>query len=66
MVHSGCNQQSFRDTIRETWGHPSLLEEFRASVVFFVGRSYDMRVELAVQEESQKHGDIVQSGEIIF
>ena len=65
IVHTSANHGAFRDTIRKTWGHPGVLEELKASVVFFVGRTHDMRVEHSLKEESDKFGDIVQSGKYL-
>ena len=64
MVHTSPGHRDFRDVIRQTWGHPGVLEELEASVVFFVGRTFDMRDEHSVKLESEKFGDIVQSGKL--
>ena len=62
VVHTSPSHWKYRDTIRKTWGHPNLLEELNASVVFLVGRSHDVRLEYSLQKESELYGDIVQSG----
>ena len=66
VVHTSASHRDFRNTIRKTWGHPGVLEELQASVLFFVGRTHDLRVEHSLQAESKQYGDIVQSGKIIF
>ena len=66
IVHTSANHKDFRTNIRQTWGHPGVMEELGASVVFFVGRSHNMRVEYSLKKESEKYGDIVQSGQCVF
>ena len=62
IVHTSPNHQEFRNIIRDTWGDQDIMRSLDASVIFFVGRSDDVKAEYRIKQESEQFGDIVQGG----
>ena len=62
VVHTRPENSDFRSVIRQTWGEQKLLDGLNAKIYFFVGRSEDLRIEVTLKAEQEKHGDLVQSG----
>lgn len=59
-VTSSVGHRDRRDAIRDTWAQKIDLGAQSVSLVFLLGSTTDSQVQLAVDEEAESHGDILQ------
>ena len=60
VVKSTLSNFDRRAAIRKTWGSVKILDDVMFQVVFVVGKTDDIKTMKKIDDEHEKHGDLLQ------